>query len=62
MIRLAVGFLVAALLAALFGYGLVADYTFDSAKVAFFVLLTLAVVTFIADAFEDRSLDTYDPA
>lgn len=62
MFRFAVMLLVAAGVAALFGYGLVADVTSDAAKVGFFVLLTLSVVMFIADAFDDRSLDGFDPA
>jgi len=46
-----------ALLSALFGFGLIADYTFDAAKILFFVFLVLAVVSFIADAFRGRTVD-----
>lgn len=62
MFRFAVMLLVAACVAALFGYGLIADVTSDAAKIGFFVLLTLSVVMFIADAFEDQAMDGYDPA
>lgn len=57
MLRLAIVFLVIALIAALFGFGLIADFTFDAAKITFFVFLVLAVVAFIADAFRGRPVD-----
>lgn len=57
MLRLAIVFLVIALIAALFGFGLIADFTFDAAKIMFFVFLVLAVVSFIADAFRGRPVD-----
>lgn len=57
MLRLAIVFLVIALIAALFGFGLIADFTFDAAKIMFFVFLVLAVVSFIADAFRGRPID-----
>ncbi|MBX9585518.1 MAG: DUF1328 domain-containing protein [Gemmataceae bacterium] len=53
MLRLAVVFLLAAMAAALLGFGLIADLTYDAAKVAFVVFLVLAVMTFIADAFRE---------
>jgi len=57
MLRMALVFLVIALIAALFGFGLIADYSFDAAKIMFFVFLVLAVVSFIADAFRGRPID-----
>jgi len=57
MLRLAIVFLIIALIAALFGFGLIADFTFDAAKIMFFVFLVLAVVSFIADAFRGRPID-----
>ncbi|MFO0929942.1 MAG: DUF1328 domain-containing protein [Gemmataceae bacterium] len=60
MLRLAVVFLVVALLAALFGFGFVADYSFDAAKLLFFVFLVLAVLSFIGNAVGGRS--TLPPA
>jgi uncharacterized membrane protein YtjA (UPF0391 family) len=47
MLRLAVLFLVIALIAALFGFGLVADYSFVAAKILFFIFLVLAVLAFL---------------
>ena len=58
MLRMAIAFLIVALVAALFGFGLLADFSFDAAKILFFVFLVLAVVSFIADAFRGRPLDT----
>jgi len=57
MLRLAIVFLIVAMIAALFGFGLIADFSFDAAKIMFFVFLVLAVVSFIADAFRGRPVD-----
>jgi uncharacterized membrane protein YtjA (UPF0391 family) len=51
MLRLALVFLVIALIAALFGFGLVADYSFVAAKILFFVFLVLAVLSLLGGAF-----------
>jgi uncharacterized membrane protein YtjA (UPF0391 family) len=51
MLRLAILFLVVALIAALFGFGLVADMSYDIAKILFFVFLVLAVLSFLGGAF-----------
>jgi uncharacterized membrane protein YtjA (UPF0391 family) len=56
MLRMALAFLVIAIIAALFGFGLIADFTFDAAKILFFLFLVLAVVAFIADAFSGRAV------
>ena len=50
MLRLAIAFLVVALLAALFGFNLIAGLSYDAAKILFFVFLVLAVLSFIAGA------------
>lgn len=55
MLRLAVAFLVIALLAAVFGFGVVADFSFDIAKLLFVVFLVLAVISFAAGAFRGRA-------
>jgi len=47
MLRLALVFLVVALIAALFGFGLVADYSYDAAKMFFFVFVVLAVLSLL---------------
>jgi uncharacterized membrane protein YtjA (UPF0391 family) len=47
MLRLAILFVVVALIAALFGFGLVADMSFDIAKILFFVFVVLAVLSFL---------------
>ena len=51
MIRMAQTFLIVAMIAAVLGFGLIADVSLDAAKVLFFVFLGLAAVTFVADAF-----------
>jgi len=47
MLRLALLFLVIALIAALFGFGVVADISFAAAKIFFFIFIVLAVIFFI---------------
>ena len=51
MLRLALLFFVVALLAALFGFGLIAEMSFDVAKILFFVFLVLAVLAVVGAAF-----------
>ncbi len=51
MLRWALLFLVIALVAAVFGFGLVADMSYTAAKILFFVFLVLAVLSFIGGAF-----------
>jgi len=55
MLRLALVFLVVALVAAVFGFGLVADLSFDIAKLLFVVFLVLAVISFAAGALRGRA-------
>jgi uncharacterized membrane protein YtjA (UPF0391 family) len=56
MIRLGVLFLVMALVAALLGFGWVADLSFAPARAACFFFLALAAVSFVAEALERRSV------
>jgi uncharacterized membrane protein YtjA (UPF0391 family) len=51
MLRMALVFLVVAMVSAILGFGLIVEFSFDAAKITFFVFLVLAVVCFIADAF-----------
>lgn len=55
MLRYAIAFLVIALVAALFGYGGVAGYSMEGAKILFFVFVVLAVLTFLGGRFRGRS-------
>ncbi len=50
MLRLALMFLVIALVAAVFGFGLVAGMAFEGAKIFFFIFVVLAVLAFIGGA------------
>jgi len=47
MLRLAIVFLVIALIAALFGFGFVASLSYDAAKIFFFIFIVLAVLSFL---------------
>jgi uncharacterized membrane protein YtjA (UPF0391 family) len=47
MLRWALMFLVIALIAAVFGFGLIANLSFDAAKIVFFVFIVLAVLSFL---------------
>jgi uncharacterized membrane protein YtjA (UPF0391 family) len=47
MLRLAILFLVVALIAAFFGYAPVAGLAYDAAKILFFLFLVLAIVSLI---------------
>jgi uncharacterized membrane protein YtjA (UPF0391 family) len=55
MLRLAIVFLVVALIAALFGFGVIASSFGATAKILFFVFLVLAVLTFLTDTFSRRA-------
>ncbi|QDU23344.1 DUF1328 domain-containing protein [Urbifossiella limnaea] len=59
MLRMALTFLIVAIVSAVLGFGLIADVSLDAAKVLSFVFLVLAVVSFVADAFRrrDRMID-----
>lgn len=47
MLRLAVIFLVVALISAFLGYGGVANYSYAGAKIFFFVFIVLAILSFL---------------
>jgi len=49
MLRLALAFLVIALIAALFGFGGVASMSFEAARILFFIFLVLAVIFFVGN-------------
>ena len=51
MLRLAILFLVIALIAALFSFGLVAGIAYSAAKILFFIFLVLAVLSLLGGAF-----------
>jgi uncharacterized membrane protein YtjA (UPF0391 family) len=51
MLRLALLFLVIALVAALLGFGVVADMSFEAARLLFGVFIILAVIFFLASLF-----------
>jgi len=57
MLRLALAFFLVAIVAALFGFGLIANFTFDAARILFFVFLVLAVISLITGAFRGRTVD-----
>jgi uncharacterized membrane protein YtjA (UPF0391 family) len=54
MLRLAIVFLVIALLAAFFGFGGVADYSWAGAKILFFIFLVLAVLSYLGGSIYPR--------
>lgn len=47
MLRVAILFLVIALISALFGFGFVAGMAYDAAKILFFVFLVLFVISLL---------------
>jgi len=51
MLRLAIVFLVIALIAAFFGFAGVASLSWDGAKILFVIFLVLAVLSFIGGGF-----------
>ena len=55
MLRLAVVFLVIALIAAFLGFGGVASLSWEGAKILFFIFLVLAVLSFLGGGFRGRS-------
>jgi uncharacterized membrane protein YtjA (UPF0391 family) len=57
MLRLALLFLVIALVAAFFGFGLVADLSFDAARILFFVFLVLAALMLLSNALRGSPRD-----
>jgi uncharacterized membrane protein YtjA (UPF0391 family) len=56
MLRMAIVFLIIALIAAFMGFGFVADFSYSAAKILFFVFLVLAILSLIGGAIR-RPLD-----
>lgn len=54
MLRLAILFLVIALIAAFLGFGEVASFSWVGARILFFVFLVLAVLSFLGHGFARR--------
>jgi uncharacterized membrane protein YtjA (UPF0391 family) len=55
MLRLAILFLVIALIAGFFGFGGVENYSWAGAKILFFAFIVLAVLSFLGHGFRRRS-------
>jgi uncharacterized membrane protein YtjA (UPF0391 family) len=47
MLKLAIAFVVIALIAAFLGYGGVANFSWEGAKIVFFIFIVLALVSFV---------------
>jgi uncharacterized membrane protein YtjA (UPF0391 family) len=56
MLRLAIVFLIVALIAAFLGYGGVANFSWEGAKILFFVFLVLALLSFVGGMFRRSSV------
>ena len=54
MLRMAVVFLIIALIAAFMGFGLVADFSYTAAKILFFVFLVMFIFTLLAHVSSRR--------
>ena len=54
MLRIAIVFLVIALVAAFLGYGGVASYSWEGARILFFVFIVLALLSFRGHGFRRR--------
>ena len=55
MLRLAIVLVVIALIAAFFGFGVVASYSWEGGKVVFVVFLILAALSLLGHVFRRRS-------
>jgi uncharacterized membrane protein YtjA (UPF0391 family) len=55
MLRLAILFLVIALIAAFFGFANVENYSWAGAKILFFVFIVLAVLSILGHGFRRRA-------
>lgn len=56
MLRMAIAFFAIALLAALFGFGLIADFSFTAAQILCFVFLALAIISLIGGSLKTKTL------
>lgn len=52
MFRLAVAFLVIAVIAGVFGFGVIADYSWAGAKIVCYLFLGLALLTYLSETFK----------
>jgi uncharacterized membrane protein YtjA (UPF0391 family) len=55
MLRLAIVFLILALVAGLFGFGLIANFSYDVAKILFFVFIVLFVLSLVMNLGRGRT-------
>ncbi len=55
MLRLALTFVVIALIAALLGFGFIASLSFEAARIMFFIFLVLAVLFFLGGRWRGGS-------
>ncbi len=55
MLRLAIAFLVIALIAAFLGFAEVANLSWDGARIVFVIFLILAVLSFVGHGYRRRS-------
>jgi uncharacterized membrane protein YtjA (UPF0391 family) len=55
MLRLAIVLVVIALIAAFFGFGVVAQYSWEGGKIVFVIFLILAALAFLGHVFRRRS-------
>ncbi len=55
MLRLAALFLVIALIAALFGFGYVHEFSWEGARIVFFVFAVLSVLSLVGGAYRRRA-------
>jgi uncharacterized membrane protein YtjA (UPF0391 family) len=54
MLRLAIGFLIIALIAGLFGFGFISSSFMEAAKILFFVFLVIALISFLGGTLGNR--------
>jgi uncharacterized membrane protein YtjA (UPF0391 family) len=57
MLRLAVIFLIVALIAAFLGYAGVEGLAWEGAKIVFFIFLVLAMLSFLGGSYRRRSIE-----
>jgi uncharacterized membrane protein YtjA (UPF0391 family) len=57
MLRFAIFFLIIALIAGVFGFGGIEHYSWEGAKIFFFIFLVLAVLSFLGGSLFRRTSD-----
>jgi uncharacterized membrane protein YtjA (UPF0391 family) len=55
MLRFAILFLIIAIIAGVLGFGGIEQYSWEGAKIFFFIFLVLAVLSFLGGAYGSRS-------